>query len=275
MMDFERVRELLSAVAMAEAQRRPLTLNELAQELEARQTDVEGPVDTLQEEWGLILLAPEENLPPILLDAGRQYLARSGEVDAAVLAFLPRVIDDLHTRSALLEAGTILVDEFRAAVLAGDAIAYARARVPTAFAAAIDDRRAIDLFAASVALVARLSAGEPAGCVAEEVMAVALIEEAEVVLELAKEAREMSDAEARTAVGELRGVFELFQDDDTLRMLDMEEPSDAAVARHSAVDQQLGIADQRIEAWFNPFGWTAPTGYLADRPRVSTDEHEV
>jgi len=36
-------------------------------------------------------------------------------------------------------------------------------------------------------------------------------------------------------------------------MLDMEEPSDAAVARHSAVDRQLGIADRRIEAWFNPF----------------------
>lgn len=104
-------------------------------------------------------------------------------------------------------------------------------------------------------------------------MAVVLIEEAEMVLELAKEAGEMSDAEAQTAVGELRGVFELFQDDDTLRMLDMEEPSDAAVARHSAVDQQLGIADQRIEAWFSPFGWTAPTGYLADRPRVATDEH--
>lgn len=130
MMDFERVRDLLSAVAMAEAQRRRLTLNELAKELGARQIDVEGQLDTLQEQWGLLLLAPKENTPPILLDAGRQYLAKSGQVDGAVLTFLPRASDDLHTRSALLEAGTILVDEFRAAVLAGDAIAYARERVP-------------------------------------------------------------------------------------------------------------------------------------------------
>src|SRR5215212_11626508 len=99
MMDFERIRELCSAVAMAEAQRRPLTVNELAQELGARQIDVEDQLGTLQEEWGLILLAPEENMPPILLDAARQYLARSGEVDGAVLAFLPRAIDDLHMRS--------------------------------------------------------------------------------------------------------------------------------------------------------------------------------
>jgi hypothetical protein len=50
--------------------------------------------------------------------------------------------------------------------------------VPEAFAPAITERIAIDLFAASVALMARLSDNEPAGCVAEEVVAVVAMEEA-------------------------------------------------------------------------------------------------
>jgi hypothetical protein len=48
-------------------------------------------------------------------------------------------------------------------------------------------------------------------------------------------------------------------------MFAMEEPSDAALAGHSFIHQQIGVADQRIEAWFVPFGGVAPTGYLHDR----------
>lgn len=42
----------------------------------------------------------------------------------------------------------------------------------------------------------------------------------------------------------------------------MEEPADAALAEHDPVNQQLGVADQRVESWFRPFGGTLPTGYL-------------
>jgi len=264
-MDFERARVVLGAVGIAEAGHQPIAPNELAKDLGVGEMHAKDLLETLQA-WGLILLAPETGSPPILLNSGRQYLARAGEVEESVLSFLPRVIDDLHARSALLEAGTILIDEFRVALLAGAGAQHARERVPAAFAPAIDERRALDLFAAAVALTARLSAGEPAGCVAEEVMAVALIADAGLVLELAKDSGEMSAAEAESALGELRSLFELFEDDDTLRMFEMEEPSDAAVARHSTIDQELGIADQRIEAWFSPFSWTAPTGYLSDIP---------
>jgi hypothetical protein len=27
------------------------------------------------------------------------------------------------------------------------------------------------------------------------------------------------------------------------------------------------VVDQRMEAWFEPFGWAAPTGYLRERSR--------
>jgi hypothetical protein len=74
------------------------------------------------------------------------------------------------------------------------------------------------------------------------------------------------------AAGELRGLFELFQDDDVLDMYEMREPADAATSRFSPRAQQLGIADQTVEHWFDPFGWAAPTGYLADRPDTETDE---
>jgi hypothetical protein len=82
-------------------------------------------------------------LTPILRDAGRQYLALEGSVDPAVLRFLPFVIDDLHARRALLDAGTIVVDEFRAALLDGRAIVHAQDLVPEAFAPAITERIAI------------------------------------------------------------------------------------------------------------------------------------
>jgi hypothetical protein len=45
----------------------------------------------------------------------------------------------------------------------------------------------------------------------------------------------------------------------------MREPADAAAARFSYKAQQMGTADQTVEYWFDPFGWTAPTGYLSDR----------
>ncbi len=49
------------------------------------------------------------------------------------------------------------------------------------------------------------------------------------------------------AAAELRGLFELFQDDDVLDMFKMQEPADAAASRFSPRAEQLGIADQTVE----------------------------
>ena len=45
----------------------------------------------------------------------------------------------------------------------------------------------------------------------------------------------------------------------------MHEPGDAALAGRDPINIQLGVADQRIENWFKPFGGATPTGYLRDR----------
>jgi hypothetical protein len=114
--------------------------------------------------------------------------------------------------------------------------------------------------------MARLSAGQPAGCVAEEILAVGLIDQARMWLEMQADAGEISSVEADVAIDALSGLFDLFEDDDVLRLFDMHEPSDAAVDRHAPITVQLGVADQRMDAWFAPFGWVAPTGHLHDAP---------
>jgi hypothetical protein len=144
--------------------------------------------------------------------------------------------------------------------------------VPDAFTPAITQRVAIDLFAASVALMARLSDNEPAGCVAEEVIAVAVMDEARGLLRLSADRGDLTPDVARAAIDELSGLFELFQDDDVLGLFDMREPADAAVAGRSPINVQLGVVDQRMEAWFQPFGWTVPTGYLSEHS--APDERE-
>src|SRR2546421_64247 len=80
-----------------------------------------------------------------------------------------------------------------------------------AFASAVDEALALDLFAAAVALLARLSAGHPAGCDAEEILAVGLIEHATAQLEMRADNGELTEAEAASAVEALGGVFELFE----------------------------------------------------------------
>jgi hypothetical protein len=180
------------------------------------------------------------------------------------------VIDDLNAREALVVGGTILVDEFRAALVDGDPVDHARGLVPPAFIPAVDDRLALDLFAASVALMARLSNGAPAGCVAEEIVAVGLIDEARVWLELRREEGRLDEDEERAAGEELRGLFELFEDDDVLNIFEMMEPADAALA--GKPNLQLGVADQRVESWFDAFGGTSPTVYLRDRSSAPPED---
>lgn len=93
-------------------------------------------------------------------------------------------------------------------------------------------------------------------------MAVELMAEAAAWLEVKIDAGEIEAAAAHAAREEFSGIFELFQDDDVLRLFDMTEPADAGMAGHSAIDAQMGVADQRIEAWFRPLWGVPATGYL-------------
>ena len=259
--DHDLLIQILNRIGLAEAEDEPLAVAELAASMSIEPVVITETLDRI-EALGLALTGCDEGLHPILLRAGRQYLQRAGDVDDDVLAFLARTIDDVHAREALLRAGILLVDQFRRAVLAGVGVSHARALVPEAFEPAVDEGVALDLYASAVALLARLSDGAPAGCVAEEILAVALMQEARDWLELRAEIGELDRRSADEAASELRSLFELFEDDDVLDLFDMREPSDAAVAGQSWRNQQMGVADQRVEAWFRPFGCAAPTGYL-------------
>jgi len=250
----ERLIRLLAAIGLEQAAGEPLDPGALAQELDVREAAVRMDLDQL-ERLGLALAGIDEDVPPALLVAGSQYLERRGHVDHEVLHFLPRVLDDLGTREALLVAGTVLVDEFRAAVLDGRAVEHARDLVPSAFDAAVDERLALDLFAAAVALMARLSEGAPAGCVAEEVVAVTLLDDARLLLEIRRDEGVLTPDEEQHAREELRELFELFEDDEVLGLFTLPGPAPA----------------QAAESWFDPFGGTAPTGYLNDLPEPTRD----
>lgn len=243
----ERLLRLLEAIGLEQAAGEPLDPGALAEELRVPEAAVRMDLDQL-EHLGLALAGLEDEIPPTLLVAGSQYLDRRGRVDHEVLRFLPRVLDDLATREALLLAGTVVVDEFRAAVLDGRAVEHARDVVPPAFEGAVDERLALDLYAAAVALMARLSEGAPAGCVAEEVVAVTLIDEARLVLEIRKDEGMLTEGAEHHAREELRELFELFEDDEVLGLFTVAGP----------------VGGEDLEAWFDPFGGTAPTGYLND-----------
>jgi hypothetical protein len=189
---------------------------------------------------------------PVLTHAGEQFLAMRGDICLDALFFLPDVIDDLHARAALLEAGGALVEDFRSAMLEGRGPDHARELVPPAFAAAVDAPMMFSLFAAAVALMARLSAGDPAGCVAEEILAARLIELADSRLRAQADAGAISADAAALAGKALGGVFELLEDDRVLILFELESPAEA----------QERCPDQRLERWFQPFGGTPATGYL-------------
>jgi hypothetical protein len=204
--------------------------------------------------------------------SGDQFLALEGLVDPTVLRFLPDVIDNLHARRALLFAGAVVVDAFREAIIHGRAVEHARRCVPDAFAPAVRHSMAINLFAAAVALMVRLSDGQPAGCVGEEVIALELISQAELWLFQEVDDGRLSVDDADHAVAALQSLFELFGDSDVLDMVSMREPSDAAVALTSTRNVWRGVADQRAaQNWFTPFADTAPAGHLADGGNLSAN----
>lgn len=215
------------------------------------------------ERWGLIW--HEE--APSLTRAGQQYIARGGDVDISALDYLPHYVDDLHARSALLVAGTALIEDFRDALAAGDGVNFAQSIIPETFVDAVDDRLAVELFAAAVALIVRLDRDAAAACVAEEILAVALIHGA--VNELR---HTVPPEDLQPAINALDGIFDLFQDDDVLAMFGCQEPVDAGLPDDHPIKLGLDVVDQRLEAWFRPFGGERDTGHIGPRnagaPRV-------
>lgn len=181
MLSFDDARPLLEAIGMSQAREETLDVPQLARDLGRPEDVLFSQIEQL-ESWGLALANPEVD-PPILLDAGKQYLRERGAVEADALRFLPDILDDLNARRAVLRGGSLLIDEFSREVAAGRGTEYARELVPPAFVASVNDRLGVGLFAAAVALMSRLSASSPAGCVAEEIIAVRVIDEAGAWLE--------------------------------------------------------------------------------------------
>jgi hypothetical protein len=260
-MEFAAIAPVLRAVAMSAAAGEALDLPLVATEL-GRDPNVLAEDLRWLAAAGLIHLGDEEQgHVPLLLHAGHQYLAARGDVGDDVLFYLPSVIDDLHARAALAGAAIELTGEFRGAVAHGQATSVAHRLVPPAFAGAVDESLAINLFAATVALTCRLGLQEAAGCLAEEIVAVELLTIARGELDAQLGSGLLSAGEAERARDELRGLFELFEDDDVLDLFEMSEPADAAVAGHDPVSRQMGKVDQRLEAWFRPYGGVTANGY--------------
>ena len=55
------------------------------------------------------------------------------------------------------------------------------------------------------------------------------------------EKKNLTESEMKSASAELRGLFELFEDDDALYLFEMAEPADAAVAHHDPVKDKQGL----------------------------------
>lgn len=100
MLSFEEASPLLEAIGMSKASEEILDVPQLAKDLGRTENAVFEQIEQL-EAWGLVLANPEVD-PPILFDAGKQYLHERGAVEADTLRFLPRRLDDLNARRAVL-----------------------------------------------------------------------------------------------------------------------------------------------------------------------------
>jgi hypothetical protein len=207
--------------------------------------------------------SPEQK--PWVSTAGRQFISHGDKFSDDDLRFA-YAVDDLLARRALRIGGNEIILGFRDNLLAelgqdeDFLIPWAKALVPPAFKLAVDRPLALQLYSAAVALMSNLSRCMPAGSVAEEIFAVQMIPEAENYLDLRLEDR-FTQLEAEKAKASLNGIFDLFGDSDVMFLFRMEEPADAAVASQSETSSAMGVADQRIEAWFDPFWDAARSGY--------------
>jgi hypothetical protein len=182
--------------------------------------------------------------------AGEQFLSLEGRVSLETLDFFAGgPVDDLHAREAIRRGSTRLLHELCDACVAGTLVDHVRALVPPTFVAAVDLALASRFHAAASALVVRLARAEPAGCVAEEIIAVRLIQHARDLLADWQDA--LGEQSVAHAANELAGIFELFQADDVFPMFDRAEESP-------------GPWDRRLDAWFKPFSGTIAAGHLED-----------
>lgn len=201
-----------------------------------------------------------EDLPPRLTGAGRQYIERKGRVGIGVLLYLPSYIDNLTGREAMIEAGARLAHSYGQAVAEGRGEEYTKQILPKAFAPAVTPMLSARMYAATIAVIARLMDQEPAVCVAEEIAALRVMEEASSIIGEQERRGGIPEEEAEAAMESLTGVFELFGDSEVLNLFDMEEPSDAAVIACDQIEE--GQIDQRLESWFRPLWGKAASGHL-------------
>jgi hypothetical protein len=225
------------------------------------------------ESYGLYSDGTDGGLPPLVFPAGRQFIEREAEVERELLVFLPHYISDLNTREALICGGQILIDEFAAAIAADGGVDYAQQLVPLSYEPGIDKRMALRLYAAASALLARLSTEEPAGCLAEEVIALSLISEAHAWLEMQGDLGELDEDEVVLGRAATEDLFELFQDDDVRFLFGSEQGLDAEGRKEldlgavpAVIEQDGGAAvasaKKAINEWFEPL-WGGPgTGHL-------------
>lgn len=168
-------------------------------------------------------------------------------------------VEDELARGALKQSAAQLLEEIMEAwhdVQHGQPVGetfFAVEHLPDGFAQAYDERFLLR-FHACLVIVGYKLAQDPAikpGCLAEE-LALA------VIVNLAAELLREQGASAET-LHALTGVYEICEDDDVLDLFRMEEPADAAVHGHDPVSRELGKADMRVEAWFDPMWRTAGT----------------
>ena len=282
-LSFEEAAPVLEAVGMAEARHQSLDLEDLA-------CDQGVPVQSLRavvesaERAGLMLSSPKgQESVSRLTRAGRQYLALRGRVDRAALFFLPNALDDLHAREALYRGGYSLLHRFGDAIGEGRGVEFARGLVPATFASAVDDRLAFQLSAAAAALMARMSVtrrlrrggldrrggvgaagGRAAGCVGEEIIAIALPDEAMSWLEMRREAGEIDDPEMKLASGAVRRSREILGSPDAHGVFRDSEPRSDAIAGDSRGGRESSAAPGP-EEWFKAFPGVIATGHLEGR----------
>ena len=182
-----------------------------------------------------LLRTSSRGAPWRLTRSGQQFLGRGGAVERSLLAFLPQTIDDLNARSALMRGGASVVAQFRRALLDGHARRHAATLVPNAFRPVVDEGMALDLFAAAIALIARLEAEQPPACMAEHLLAQHLVADADAQLDDDVARGDLSKEDAAAARAQLKSLSSLI-------------PS-------------RGRPRAPVEAWFRPFPGAAATAY--------------
>jgi hypothetical protein len=254
---------VLERIAMAATREEALHAEEVSADLNLSPRVLAEAVADI-EHWGLGWPGWGEQTQAFATRAGLQFLELRGRVPMDVLRFVAEEVDDLYSREALRSAMGSLLDEMTFAADEAEFIHIVRRIVPPAFAHEIDPSFARAMHAAASALAARLGEGRPAACRAEEIVAVAVLWEAEAVLESITE--RLATMELRhPPTNALQGLFELFEDDDVLELFEMKEPADAVVVANDPIAQAMGTGAMDFSSWFEPFGWAVAVGHLDDR----------